>query len=350
MTLGNRVLLTAAGVLLIVTCVPRVFVNIANAILLRDVDNAHARRFAAAGYEAPALRTRGGPAAIPWASAAVRLGGGSSAAAALGRAYLASGNSELGAKYLEDAGATEGGPPEIIAGNARMARGDRALALRDWLLAAPTPELKIQLARSVYEQSTTSAGGVAIPNRCRDALFVLEAVRGASNPPKIRREAAILRATLYDELDDRQSAIRIANELLARDPGDAQVEDLKMMYLIRNADDSAAIAYATRVLEGRASWVAYFVRGAAHLHRCEVPQALRDFNDGLKLPPEDDYRHSWLHQQLAAALWESGDLAGAVSEWSEYKRLQPNAPGIGETIAAAQAGRLARQCAAARTL
>ena len=262
---------------------------------------------------------------------------------------MAAGNSELGAKYLEDAGGAEGGAAAVIAGNARMARGDRALALRDWLLAAPTPELQIQLARSVYEQSTTSAGGVAIPDRCRDALFVLEAIKRSPAPPTIQREAAILRATVYDELDDRQSAIRIAGELLARDPGDAQVEDLKMMYLIRNADDSAAIAYATRVLEGRASWVAYFVRGAGHLYRCEVPQALRDFNDGLKLPPGNDYRHSWLHQNLATALWESGDVAGAVSEWREYKRLQPNAPGIGEMIAAAQAGRLARRTATART-
>lgn len=346
MTAGDRALAAAACALIIAACVPEVFLNAANVILLRSVGEASAPRFAAA-YEATRIHMSNA-AAVRWARAALRYGGGGRATAALGRACLASGNSQLGVSLLEDAAASGRVCVAVIAGNARMAQGDRAGALRDWLLAVPTPELRLQLARSLYEQSTTSTG-VAIPDRCRDALFVLEAMR-TSTSLKIQREAAILRATVYDELDDRQSAIRIADELLARDPDDAQAQDLKMILLIRNADDSAAIALATRVLARRASWVAFFVRGSAHLHRCELTQALRDLRNALELPSEGDYHNTWIHHDLAAALWESGDVPGSVAEWREYQRLQPNVPGLDDVIAAARSGRLPRRCGTARTM
>ncbi|HEX3582422.1 MAG TPA: hypothetical protein VH087_11720 [Thermoanaerobaculia bacterium] len=225
----------------------------------------------------------------------------------------------------------------LAAGNGYAVSGSRGDALRLWKEATPSRRERVELAKRLYAACVKPT--YVIADRCHDAIEILTSMAAPD------RETVFLLASIHDSLDDHAAAAALMDQLLLRG-NDREAEDSKVIYLYRAGNDDEALAFAGRILASHASWAAYFVRGSIRLQRCDIDAAIRDFEGALAGVPSKDYRFTWIHFQLGTALWERGDVNGALQQWREYSRLQPGAPVVEDTIRRATEGRLPRRCSA----
>lgn len=324
------------ALLLAVSGVPSLLVNDASLSLMHGVMKAPASPFRGPVYEArPVI----GPSEL---SRTLRYGKwGARLAPATwrsieGRALIAAGKYREGADRISLAPSVRA-IDALAAGNGYAVAGKRGDAIRLWTQASPSRPERLEIAKRLHAECVRPT--YVIADRCRDAIEILNSVRPAD------RETVFLLASIHDSLDDHGVGAALMDRLLMRG-NDPEAEDSKVIYLYRDGNSDAALAFAGRILSSRPSWAALFVRGSILLQRCDIDGAIRDFESAVAGAPSKDYRFTWIHFQLGTALWEKGDVNGALRQWREYARLQPGAPVVGDQIRQATEGRLPRRCPA----
>jgi len=227
-------------------------------------------------------------------------------------------------------------------GNVLMRRGDRDGARQRWMRATPTPVLRVELAKVVFDQAND---GVQHDDRIDDAAQIAMSAVGISRG-RHRAEALWLAVNSFQA--ERKTAI--AAQLLAgadaeRDP---RLMTLRAFGALEADDDAAALSSANRSLAMRDVWLARYVRGMVEVRQCRTDAALRDFEAGLALPNDGDYRQSWLHERLGSVRWVRGDRDGAIREWETYAALQPGDDAVGKLLQQARSGTLVLDCRSIR--
>jgi len=115
-------------------------------------------------------------------------------------------------------------------------------------------------------------------------------------------------------------AVKLATELLAIDPTDAEVLTARgKVYLKLNSQTHALLDFTSAIGFKPDYAEAYFERGTLHKIRLEYDRALADFQNGSRLRPSDPSGH----RAVATTLFEKGRFKDAVAEYSRAIKLDP---------------------------
>jgi len=323
-------LLTIAGILLAIRVSSIAVLNAGAVVVERNVlPNWH--RGPAARYGIPATHVETAAASL------IDLAGGLGAHSA-----RVSGFNDLLQGRDSDAAAAFDASAEPIglfwSGNILMRRGDRAGALQRWIRATPAPTLRIQLAKSLFDQAND---GVQRDDRIDDAAQIATSVIGISRGRQ-RLDALWLAVNSFQaERKTAEAARLLSGPNADRDP---RLLALRAFGAFAAGDAASALASANRSLAIGDVWMARYVRGLAALRQCRTDDARRDFEMGLALPSDGDYRQSWLHLALGSVHWIRGEHDGAIREWQTYSRLQPSDPAVAKLLQQARGGTLVLDC------
>jgi len=129
--------------------------------------------------------------------------------------------------------------------------------------------------------------------------------------PKTAARMAYIRGKAAVEFGDYESAVRELTEAIRLDPdGSADYYFYRAQaYCYYKKDYDMAVADYTEALKIRRDYITYYSRGDAYLEKGNAAKAITDYEESLRLKPND----SDVKDKLAEANRRAGNVGGAVS-------------------------------------